>query len=82
MNQNQKCITINSALPCTNVLLHQGPLSFSAAVTKGKYSLPPFHLIELMLSKFTLKHNMKRGNLRLTARKLISSEWKSTVTIR
>ena len=82
MNQNQKCITINSALPCTNVLLHQGPLSFSAAVTKGKYSLPPFHLIELMLSKFTLKHNMSRGNLRLTARKLISSEWKSTVTIR
>ena len=80
MNQNQECITINSALQCT--FASRPSLSFWADVTKGKYPLPPFHLIELMLSKFTLKHNMKRGNLRLTARKLISSEWKSTVTIR
>ena len=52
-----------------------------AALTKEniRHLLPPLHLIALM---FTLKHNMRRGNLRLRARKLISSEWKSTVTIR
>ena len=68
---------MNHSQQCTNVLLHQGPLSLSRLLLQ-KENIRFLHFTEL---KFTLKHNM-RGNLRLRARKLISSEWKSTVTIR
>ena len=80
-NKVQRRLFIRFYETCAHfdAIYQQPPLL--AALTKEniRHLLPPLHLIVLM---FTLKHNMRRGNLRLRARKLISSEWKSTVTIR